>query len=137
MSSDNVEFIQNNIYANFETGNIPAILALFDPDIKFTHHGPRKKIPFAGEWQGVAGAGEMLQTFVETVEPVFVNMQSIVASENKVVVLINESYRVKATGKAYITDVVHIWTIDNGMVVQFDELYDSAAIADAFEGSAQ
>lgn len=132
MSNNNIEFVQNNIYANFETGNIPAILALFDPEIKFTHHGPREQIPFAGQWHGVEGAGQMFQTFAETVEPVFVNVQGIVASDDKVVVQINESYRVKATGKEYVTEVVHIWTIRDDKVVQFDELYDSAAIAAAF-----
>ena len=132
MSNNNMEFVQSRIYANFEAGNIPAILEVFDPAIKWTHHGPREKIPFAGEWHGVDGAGQMLQTFAETVEPVFMNVNGIVASDDKVVVLINESYRVKATGKEYVTDVVHIWTIDGDRVVQFDELYDSAAIAEAF-----
>jgi ketosteroid isomerase-like protein len=132
MSTNNVEFVQNNIYANFETGNIPAILATFDEGITWTHHGPRELIPFAGEWQGITGAGQMLQTFAETVEPVFMNVIDIVASGDKVVVQINESYRVKATGKAYTTEVVHIWTIRDGKVMQFDELYDSAAIAEAF-----
>jgi len=132
MSTNNVEFVQNNIYANFETGNIPAILATFDQDIKWTHHGPREQIPFAGEWSGVEGAGQMLRTFAETVEPVFMNVIDIVASGDKVVVQINESYRVKATGKAYVTEVVHIWTIRDNKVIRFDELYDSAAIAEAF-----
>jgi ketosteroid isomerase-like protein len=132
MSTNNVEFVQNNIYANFETGNIPAILATFDEGIKWIHHGPREQIPFAGEWNGVEGAGQMLQTFAETVEPVFMNVIDIVASGDKVVVQINESYRVKATGKAYVTEVVHIWTIRDGKVIRFDELYDSAAIAEAF-----
>jgi|TARA_B110000444_G_scaffold251771_1_gene280108 haloalkane dehalogenase len=126
------EFVQNNIYANFEAGNIEGVLANFHPDIKFTHHGPRDQIPFAGEWNGIEGAGQMLLTFAETVEPVFVNVKDITASGNKVIVSINESYKVKATGKVYVTDVAHIWTIEGETVVQFDELYDSAAIANAF-----
>ena len=132
MSSNNVEFIQNNIYANFETGNIPGVMAVFDPAIRFTHHGPREQIPFAGEWQGLDGVGQFFETFGGAVEPVFVNVKGIVASGDQVVVLINESYKVRSTGKEYVTDVVHIWTVNNGKVVQFDELYDSAAIADAF-----
>ena len=62
MSTNNIEFIQNNVYANFETGNIPALMAVLDENISWIHHGPRELIPFAGEWQGVEGAGQMLQT---------------------------------------------------------------------------
>ena len=132
MSTNNIEFIQNNVYANFETGNIPALMEVLDENISWVHHGSRELIPFAGEWQGVEGAGQMLQTFAETVEPVFMNVKDIVASGDKVVVQINESYKVKATGKAYVTEVVHIWTVQEGKVTRFDELYDSAAIAEAF-----
>jgi ketosteroid isomerase-like protein len=107
-------------------------MAVLDENISWIHHGPRELIPFAGEWQGVEGAGQMLQTFAETVEPVFMNVKDIVASGDKVVVQINESYKVKATDKAYVTEVVHIWTVQEGKVTRFDELYDSAAIAEAF-----
>ena len=102
------EFVQNNIYANFEAGNIEGVLANFHPDIKFTHHGPRDQIPFAGEWNGIEGAGQMLLTFAETVEPVFVNVKDITASGNKVIVSINESYKVKATGKTYAVSYTHL-----------------------------
>ena len=132
MSDNNVEFIQNNIYANFESGNFAGVMAVFDPSIKFTHHGPREKIPFAGEWHGLEGTGQFFETFGDAVEPVFVNVKGIVASGDQVVVLINESFRVRSTGKEYVTDVAHIWTVNNGKIVQFDELYDSAAIAEAF-----
>jgi len=132
MSNDNVAFVQSQIYANFETGNIPAVMEAFSPDITFTHHGPRAQIPFAGEWKGLEGVGTFFQTFGGSVEPVFMNVKDIVASGNKVIALINESYRVVATGKAYVTDVAHIWTVEGDKVVQFDELYDSAAIAAAF-----
>ena len=132
MSNDNVEFIQNNIYANFESGNIAGVMDVFDPSITFTHHGPREQIPFAGEWNGLEGTSEFFQTFGGTVEPVFVNLKRIVASGDQVVVMINESYRVRATGKEYVTDVAHIWTVIDGKVTRFDELYDSAAIAEAF-----
>ncbi|MEH6583476.1 MAG: nuclear transport factor 2 family protein [Halioglobus sp.] len=132
MSNDNVEFIQSNIYANFESGNIAGVMDVFDPSIKFTHHGPREQIPFAGEWLGLEGTGKFFQAFGGSVEPVFVNIKGIVASGDQVVVLINESYKVRATGKEYVTDVAHIWTVENGKITQFDELYDSAAIAKAF-----
>jgi hypothetical protein len=69
MSNENTRFIQENIYANFESGNIAVVLEAFDPGIRFTHHGPRDQIPFAGEWHGIEGAREMFATFADTVEP--------------------------------------------------------------------
>ena len=132
MSAANISFIQTNIYANFETGNIEGVMSVFDDNIKFTHHGPRALIPFAGKWEGKAGAGQMLQTFVATTEPVYVEVNNIMGQGDTVIVLAKESYKVKATGKTYESQVAHIWKVANNKVVQFDELYDSAAIAEAF-----
>lgn len=132
MSQDVVRFVQEHIYANFEAGNVEGLMGALSDDIVWTHHGPRDRIPFAGTWKGKAGVGAFLQAFLGSAEPVFVNVKGMVASGDTVVVLIRESYRVRATGKAYETDVAHIWKIVGGKAVQFDELYDSAAIADAF-----
>lgn len=134
MSQDNVKWVQENIYANFESGNVDGLMAALSDDITWTHHGPRDQIPFAGVWEGKAGVGEFLQTFIGGTEPVFVDIKGIVASGDTVVVLGRESYKVKATGKAYETDIAHIWKIAGGKAVQFDELYDSAAIAAAYAG---
>lgn len=132
MSVDLVQFVQEKVYANFESGNIEAILALMADDVKWTHHGPRELIPFAGEWNGRDGAAQQLMIFVEATEALFVNVKGMFANGDQVIVLINESYKVNATGKSYVTDVAHIWKIQDGKIVQFDELYDSAAIAEAF-----
>ncbi|MDA8597340.1 nuclear transport factor 2 family protein [Porticoccaceae bacterium] len=131
--SDYTQFIQENIYANFEAGNVEGVMAVLDENIRWTHHGSRDLIPFAGEWNGHAGVGEFFGSFIGGTEPVFVNVKGIVAQGDTVVVLINESYTVKATGKTYVTDVAHIWKVANDKIIAFDELYDSAAIAEAYK----
>ena len=47
--------------------------------------------------------------------------------------LIQEGCKVKATGKSYESLVAQIWTVRDGKIVQFDELYDSCAVAAAHQ----
>jgi len=132
MSQDIVELIQTEVYGNFEAGNFEGVVNAFADNIRYHHQGPSASIPFAGVWEGKAAVAEMLQTFGSTTEPVFVEIKAFVAQGDRVVVLSRESYRVRATGKSYETEVAHIWTVQDGKVVACDELYDSAAVAAAF-----
>ncbi len=43
--------------------------------------------------------------------------------------------RVKATGRSYETDWVHVFTLREGAVAEFREYADTAAVAEAFRGS--
>ena len=132
MNQENIDFVSENIYANFQSGNIEGVMAVIADDVVWNHHGPREQIPFSGNWQGKAGAGEMLQTFAGDTETVKFDVQSVFSAGDKVVFLIDEACTVKATGKTYNTLVAQIWTVNGGKVVQFDELYDSCAVAAAY-----
>jgi ketosteroid isomerase-like protein len=133
MSQENIDFVSQNIYANFQTGNIEGVMAVIADDVAWNHHGPRDQVPFAGIWEGKAGAGEMLQTFVGGTEPVKFDVQGVFANGDKVIFLIDEACKVKETGKTYNTLVAQIWTVQDGKIVQFDELYDSCAVAEAYK----
>jgi ketosteroid isomerase-like protein len=133
MSQENIDFISQNVYANFQTGNIEAMLAVVADDVVWNHHGPREQIPFAGNWSGKAGAAEMLGIFAGDTETVKFDVQGVFGTGDKVIFLIDEACTVKATGKTYDTLVAHIWTLLDGRITQFDELYDSCAVAAAYQ----
>ena len=132
MSQENIELITQNIYANFQSGNIDGVMAVLSDDVVWNHHGPKDQVPFSGFYQGKAGAGEQLGAFVSSTETEKFDVQGMFADANKVFVLIQEGCKVNATGKSYECLVAHIWTVEDGLVVQFDELYDSALVAGAF-----
>lgn len=132
MSQENIDFISQHIYANIQTGNLEGVMAALADNVVWNHHGPREQIPFSGHWEDKRGAGQMLQTFAEVTEPVNFDVKGVVASGDQVIFLIDEGCKVRTTGKSYSTFVAQIWTIQNGKIVQFDELYDSYAVAEAF-----
>jgi ketosteroid isomerase-like protein len=131
MSQENIKFITEHVYANFQSGNIGGLMAVIAEDVIWNHHGPRDQVPFSGSWQGKAGAGEQLQAFVGSTETEKFELLGMFAGDDRVIALIQEGCKVKATGKSYETLVAHIWTVRDGMIVQFDELYDSATVAAA------
>jgi len=133
MSQENIDFISENVYANFQSGNIAGLMDVIADDVAWNHHGPRDQVPFSGNWNGKAGAGEQLQAFVGDTETEKFDLQGIYAGGDKVIALIQEGCRVKSTGNSYETLVAHIWTVRDGMIVQFDELYDSCAVAAAYK----
>jgi len=133
MSQENIDFITNNVYANFQSGNIAGLMDVLADDVAWNHHGPRDQVPFSGTYSGKVGAGEQLQTFVGSTEMEKFDLQGLFAGGDKVIALIQEGCKVVQTGKSYETLVAHIWTVQDGKVVQFDELYDSCAVAEAFK----
>ena len=133
MSQENIDFITNNVYANFQSGNIAGLMDVLADDVAWNHHGPRDQVPFSGTYSGKVGAGEQLQTFVGSTETEKFDLQGLFAGGDKVIALIQEGCKVVQTGKSYETLVAHIWTVQDGKVVQFDELYDSCAVAEAFK----
>jgi ketosteroid isomerase-like protein len=117
MSQENIDFVAQNIYANFQSGNIAGVMDALSDDVVWHYHGPREQIPYAGAYSGKAGAGEQLRTFV--------------GATDRVIALIQEGCKVKETGKGYDVLVAHIWTVQGGKIVQFDELSDTCAVAGA------
>lgn len=60
------------------------------------------------------------------------------AQRNKVVILGDYRWRVKATGKEFTSDFVHVNTFnDDGKITSFKEYLDTAAARDAYTASAQ
>jgi hypothetical protein len=131
MSQQNIEFITENVYANFQSGNIAGLIEVLADDVAWNHHGPKDQVPFSGSYYGKAGAAEQLQTFVGATETEKFDLQGMYAGGDKVIALIQEACKVNETGKRYETLVAHIWTVQDGKIIQFDELYDSCAVAAA------
>ena len=132
MSQENIDFVTENVYANFAAGNVEGLMAVIADDVVWNHHGPREQVPFSGNYRGKAGAGEQLGAFMGSTATEKFDLQGLYAGGDKVIALIQEGCKVNATGKSYDILVVHVWTVQGGLIVQFDEVYDSCAVAEAF-----
>jgi ketosteroid isomerase-like protein len=57
--------------------------------------------------------------------------RDFVASQDKVVVLGAQRWKVKSTGITYEDEWAHVFTIENGRITKFQEYHDTAAEAAA------
>ena len=113
------------LYADFEKGDIKGVLSLMTDDIVWTVPGS-SALPFSGsrhgksEWMGYLkglGAVDLMQF-----EP-----KQFLSDQDKVIVLGEERFKVKATGKVVDNDWVHVFTFKSGKVATFQSYDDTAA----------
>ena len=121
----NVEIIRRG-YEAFGRGDLNALLDLFDDDIEWTAPGP-PELPTAGTRRGRAQVAEFFNAIGQTWEIQRFDPHTFIAQGDHVVVVGDDTARVKATGKVLDTPWVHVFTMRGGKVVRFQEFLDTAA----------
>lgn len=130
----NIELVQKG-YQAFGSGNIPALLDLFDTNIEW--RAPNfEGSPFKGSYDGREAVGEFFQKLGEVEEFSLFEPREFIAQGDKVVVLGAFSATVKATGRKYQSDWIHIFNVRDGKVTNFFEMFDTAAAQKAFQKAA-
>jgi ketosteroid isomerase-like protein len=121
----NKETIEN-AYANFATGDVPAALGAMADDIQWTE---ADGFPLAGTYVGpkavldgvIARLGEIGDDFA--VEP-----EQFVADGDKVVALGRYSWKRKSSGEPAVVKMVHVWTMNGGKAVAFQQHVDTIRV---------
>jgi ketosteroid isomerase-like protein len=127
----NRELVQS-FYANFQAGDIDAVLALLSPEFELVYSGP-SVIPSAGTWNGHAGFRRWAEAALQGhLPPESVNFEEFVVQGDKVVVPGHVSLRVKTTGKACETDFLHLFTVRAGKLTSWRDFFDTFAVAQAY-----
>jgi ketosteroid isomerase-like protein len=121
-------------YAAFGRGDIQGLLALLDDQIVWTTPGP-SELPFAGARRGPAAVGQFFQTLVTVVDILRFEPRQFIAQGNQVVVIGDETTRVKATGKSLELRWTHVFTLRNDKVVAFEEYRDVSALVAELKGA--
>jgi ketosteroid isomerase-like protein len=122
----NVEIVKRG-YEAFGRGDIEGLLALCAENIEWISSGP-PELPTAGTRRG----REQVAQFFTIVDQLF-EMQrfeptQFVAQGDWVVVLGQDTAKVKATGKVLTEEWAHAFTIRGGQIVAFHEYMDTAAM---------
>jgi ketosteroid isomerase-like protein len=92
-----------------------------------------EKVPFAGSHKGRAALAAFVQSVRESQEALAFNPVEFIAQGDKVVVLGNYSWRVKANGREYSSDWAHIVTFSDGKITAFKEYMDTGTAAAAYQ----
>jgi uncharacterized protein len=124
----NVDIVKQ-AYSNFETGNVPGVLAVFDPQIEWREC---KGMPFVKD-DGIYIGPEAVVANVFMNLPVYFDGFNIAANEifgadDKVVMVGYYQGTNKATGHPFKANATHVWTLKDGKLTHFFQAVDAATI---------
>jgi ketosteroid isomerase-like protein len=130
--SETTTAVAQQAYHNFKTGNIQGLLDQMSDNI--TWQLPEiEGVPVAGKRTGRDGVKDFFATLARDQEVIEFEPREFVAQGDKVVSLGHYKWRVKDTGRKYISDFVHIFTVREGKIVAFREHFDTAVVAAAYQ----
>jgi uncharacterized protein len=122
----------DQIYSAFGKGDMPGVFDTLSPDIVWRLVGRPVDVPYAGEFRGHAGTQKFLEGLVGALDILEFGPSEVIDAGDKIVALGRERCKVKATGRTYETDWVHVFHLKDGKIVRFQEFMDTATMAKAF-----
>jgi ketosteroid isomerase-like protein len=125
-AAGNVDIIRGG-YAAFATGDIPAVLALFDDDMVWS---TLDSVRFGGVYHGPAGAADFFTKLPQNFAELRVEPERFIDGGDTVVATGRHRGRT-VTGNDFDVPWVHVWTLRNGRATSFDEVLDSAPVVEA------
>jgi len=124
-------------YVAFGSGDIPGLLRLFHDDVSWITPGPAD-LPTAGTRNGHEAVQEFFATLTSIGDILRFEPRDFIAHGDKVIVIGDDTTRVKATGNSVEFRWVHIFELRDGKVVSFEERGDvSALVAELRSARAQ
>ena len=127
--SDNLDIVRE-VYRRFGAGDIPGILELWDKptDCQACMGLTVDDIPMAGKRSGKPALVELLACYAEVFDFDLYEPREFIAGGDTVVVLGAYQGTVKATGKPFASEWVHIFRLSGGKAVAWQEFCDTAAL---------
>ena len=133
MSESNVEIVRRG-YEAFGRGDIAGLLALLDEQVRWVTPGP-STLATSGRRTGRQEVGAFFGAVNDLFDIQRFEPSEFVAQGDLVVVLGSETARARSTGVLLELDWVHVFTVRNGMVVAFQEHFDTAAVVAALNAA--
>lgn len=120
------EALVREIYAAFGRGDAPAVLAAFDPQIRWNeaeNFAYADRNPYIGPQAVAEGIfGRIMSEWGDfAVKP-----QEFISEGDHVVVIGRYQGVFKATGRPVDAQFVHVWTVNNGKATSFQQYTDTA-----------
>jgi uncharacterized protein len=121
--------IVKKAYSNFAMGDVPGVLALFDPAIEWHEC---KGMPFV-KGDGIFTGPEAIVSNVFMNLPVYfdgfnIAVTEIFGTDDKVVMVGYYQGTNRATGHQFKANATHVWTVKNGKLVHFFQAVDTVTI---------
>ena len=125
---NNVDFVKQ-LYANFSTGNVPAVLAAFDSDIQWNEC---KGMPFVEDDGQYVGPDAIVQNVFMKIPEHFdgfnIAVDEVFGADDKVVMVGYYQGTNKATGTPFKANARHVWTVNDGKISRFFQAVDTVTV---------
>lgn len=131
---DNKAFVQS-LYAAFCRGDIPFILAHADESIDWNSNDSSAVVPWGGARHGRRDVQAFFDALAANLDFEIFDPRRFAAEGPLVFVLGRTVAKVKATGRRFDMQWVHVFTIEDGRVTRFEEFYDTAGVVPALTPS--
>jgi ketosteroid isomerase-like protein len=114
-------------YDLFGHGDIEGLLRLFDQNIEWTSPGP-SALPTSGRRRGHQEVRDFFNAVQKTYDIQRFAPIDFIAQGDRVVVLGENTAKIKATGKVITETWAHVFRLKNGKVTSFVEYVDTAPV---------
>lgn len=131
VEEENTETIRN-CYEKYTQGDISGLLEYLHEDIDLTVPEIENS-PYGGIWHGRAAAAKFFELVEIAEEVTDYEPREFIAKGDRVVVIGRSTATVRATGRHYSTEWVHLHTVKNKQITSFVEFFDTAAALRAFQ----
>ncbi|MEV0415181.1 nuclear transport factor 2 family protein [Streptomyces sp. NPDC050448] len=129
MSTQNVEVVRR-FFQLFEEGRLADIEPLLAPDFEWVYHGPAS-LPWAGVYRGVEGFREFFAIVRELIQVQECEAYDYLDAGDRVVVLGVSRTLVLANDARYEAQWMNVFTVRDGLISRYLDLYDTASVVDA------
>lgn len=107
------------------------IAAPFAENLMFEDQGDADAMPWIGQRTGRQAMANFLRDLRGLTEPLSVDVDDILASDDRAAIVGALQTRIKATGKVMASQFTIVLTISDGVVTRFQMLEDSLALSRA------
>jgi uncharacterized protein len=120
--------IVEGAYASFAQGDVPSAMGAMAEDIQWTE---AEGFPLAGTYVGHQAVLEgVFMRLAEIGDDFAVVPEQFVAEGDTVVALGNYTWKHKTSGEPAEVKMVHVWTLDGGKAVTFQQHVDTLRVRD-------
>lgn len=119
-------------YEMFGNGDVSGLMEHLSEDVAFSVPEIENS-PYGGIWYGREEVGKFFEILELAEEITDFEAREFIAQGDRVVVLGRSTATVRATGRHYSTEWVHIHTIRDDLITHSVEFFDTAAALRAFQ----
>lgn len=112
------------LYTAFARRDLPAVLALSDPEIVVAQ---TDLLPWGGTYRGHDGLKAFTAALLGRVDSQ-VEIEEFIEAGDRVVAIGRTRGTVRGTGTSFDVRVAHVWTVKDGKAVKFEAYIDTPAM---------